>query len=84
MRQLQENLEIALRTSITFDTGLDLDQKISCMENLKASVSGVRNEEANRQLSDLVKNSSLNIASYYQVNDDGSVDIPWNFKWSSK
>lgn len=59
-----------------------MEQKISALENLKNVVTGAQNQEAQQQLSDLVKNSSLNMASYYKVNDDGSVDIPWNFKWS--
>lgn len=80
---MQENIELSLETSIKFDNGLDMDQKITSLNNLKSGLVEAKNDETKRQLIVLVKNSSLNVGSYYDVNDEGSVDIPWNFKWSA-
>lgn len=82
---LQEQLESQLSTSISFDSNLDINKKIVCLENLKSGLmtkydgSGI-----SQMLKEMLNHSNLNISSCYGVNDDGSIDIPWNFKWTAK
>lgn len=75
-----------LKATVQFESSLNIDQKLRCLESLKsgllnASAKNNEKERMNSETWDILSNSTVNISSSYGVNDDGSIDIPWNFKW---
>jgi hypothetical protein len=77
LRKEQEILELKMHANISFQSGLEMDQKIKCLENLKVFQKNTRKYD--KEGGSGLRNANVNISTFYSVNDNGSIDIPWNF-----
>ncbi len=65
-----------LKTKIIFDTGLTHDKKLLTMKKLNEYL---MTRKLKRLDFSLLDETDLIIGNYYSINDNGSVQIPWNW-----
>lgn len=73
LHKSQASLEQKLNARVLFDTGMDMDQKLDSMSRLNTYMA------ENKDLLAILQQSNLKIGSVYSLNENGSVQIPWNF-----
>ena len=76
VRKLQEKVELKLKCPVTFDSGLNFDQKLITLRKLDEYLNSDKAKTCNFSA---LNNTNLNIATYYCVNDNGTAQIPWNW-----
>ena len=61
---------------IIFSPGLSFDQKLKSMENL---INYLMKSETNKISLSILNGTNLLIGYQYRLNNDGSIQIPWNW-----
>ncbi len=75
LRKAQLNLQTSLNTNIFFDGRVDTEQKLDALNRLNNFIK----KSSNKTSLPIFENNSIKIGTYYSVNENGSVQIPWNF-----
>ncbi len=75
--KVKQKVESVLKSNIKFDSSLSLSQKLETLNKLNDFFK-LNNQNSNRVLSSL-NGIDVNIGTYYCLNDNGSIQIPWNW-----
>ena len=70
---MQERVEMNTKVNFYFVMGLSIKQKIECLQK----IDDLSKDLKRKDLFESIK--TVNIGNYYFVNDDGSIQIPWNW-----
>jgi hypothetical protein len=73
LQKSQQNLELKLKTSVFFDTGMKVEHKLASVSKLNAHL------DTHSDLVTILANHNLKIGTCYSFNENGSIQIPWNF-----
>ena len=80
IRKAQEVLEIILKTkSIQFSPGLTTDQQLKAMKSLISYLKKSDSNDSNLVELSVLMNKSLLVGFMYRINNNGSIQIPWNW-----
>ena len=76
MERMHRKLKAHLEPNILFDPSLNSEKKIITMNKLNEYLVGKRMSRSDFSTLD---QTDLIIGTYYAINDNGSVQIPWNW-----